>query len=155
MFLNKGLVILLFCVLALPAMYGIGTVYAITRLQWSFPHLNAYRDGWDIYVSLTIDVRNPTVIPIPSFSYAAEIKLNDHILLDTSSDLGSLNPRGETTISLTATVNVDIFSDLFWTLVDFLKGEAVTLYARFKLYLHLLVDVTIYEKIMEGTVELY
>ena len=149
-------VFLIGIVIVAPLAYGISIFYAVSRLQWHIPTLTVSRDGWDIYVTLNFKVSNPTFVSLPTLKAVIKVTLDEHTLFYAESyEIGSLNPHGTATISLTTVINLALLADLFSTLVNYLSGEPVTLYAHFKLSIHLLVDFPVLEKEVTHTFELY
>ena len=156
---QKAVVLAVFLVgivVVAPLAYGVGVLYAVGKLEWHIPTLTVSRDGWDIYVTLNFKVSNPTFVPLPTLEAVIKVTLDECTLFYAESyEIGSLNPHGTVTISLTTVVNLALLGDLFWTLVNYLSGEPVTLYVHFKLSIHLLVDFPVLEKEITHMFELY
>ena len=129
--------ILLIIILLVPFIFGGLFFYAITKLQFSFPRLYVTRKEWVLYVTLEIDVTNPTMVPIPPLTYYVKITINAKTLFHIFSEkIGSLNPHEKTTLKFRTAINFALFKDLFWILVDYISGKGVRIYAffQFKLY---------------------
>lgn len=148
--------LLLFCVLLVPTVYGISTVYTIRNLKWNIPHLTVeLRNKFNLYLCLSFTVYNPTLLTTPTTNFEVYIDVNRHLLFKTSSVLKSLRPNTQTTMDFATHVNMDIWSGLFWCLMNYLKGESVELYAHFTFSITLVRNITIYDKLIEHTLELY
>jgi len=146
------LVLILIGLLVLP----IGYCYGISRLKWHTPKLSVSRDGWDISVSLSVEIENPSLAPLPALNVLAEAKLNDHILFHNEQTmLDSLGSGEATTIKFTVTINMALAADLFSTLVDYLSGKAIDYFLRFALSVHILTNIPVFDKTITGTFELY
>ena len=149
-------VFLIGIIVVAPLAYGASFLYAVSKLEWHIPTLTVSRDGWNIRVNLNFKIENPTSIPLPTLKALINVTFNGHSLFYAESrEVGSLGAHSTTTITLSTTVNFNLFGDLFWTLVDYLSGKPVTLYAHFKLSFHLLVDFPVLEKTIIRTFELY
>lgn len=124
---------------AVPLGYASACVYAVGRFEWGFPTLQVSREGWNIKVTMSIEVENLTSISVPSLEAYVNVTLNGNVLFHGESEIvGSLNAHSSATITLTTTVNLDLLADLFWTLVDYLSGKPVTLYGYFRLSVNLI-----------------
>lgn len=145
-------VILLFSVFG----YGFGAFYALGQLRFHSPTITVARQDWTIYVSLSIEIENPTDIPLPTFDAVFEAKLNNHVLChDEIRSLGSLNPHSTVRLTVTIAVDGSWFSDLFWTLVDYLSGKPISYSIHLGLSFHFITSFQIYSKTMTGEFELY
>lgn len=140
----------------LPLGFGLGTANAIRQLQFKNPRISVIREGWDIKVSFSIDISNPTSSPVPSFTIVSQVTLDGHILFDSQQNtMGSLDPEKTMTLTLSTTVNLDLVVDLATTLLDYLEGKVVDYYTHFALTVHYLLDFPVYEKTLQGSWELY
>lgn len=138
--------------LVLPVTYGFGTINAIKQLQFSNPQISVSRDGWNLKVSVSIDISNPTNSPIPSITIVSKVTLDGHILFDAmQNNIGSLDPKQTMTFVLSTTVNLDLLVDLVAVLLDYLEGKKIDYYAHFALTMHYLFDFTIADKTLSGT----
>lgn len=136
--------------------YGVGALYAVSKLEWHIPTLTVSRDGWTIYVTLNFKVENPTFVPLPPLEAVINITLDDHTLFYAKSyQIGTLKPHSTATISLTTAINLDLLADLFWILVKYLAGNPITMRAYFKLSIHVIVGFPVMEKEITHTFELY
>jgi hypothetical protein len=57
-------VFLIGIIVVAPLAYGVGFLYAVSKLEWYTPTLTVSRDGWTIYVTLKFKVGNPTFVPL-------------------------------------------------------------------------------------------
>lgn len=142
--------------LIVPSVYGFFAFDAIRRLKVHSPNLAVSREGWTIYVSLSFIVENPTSTPLPTIGLISKAYLNNHVLFYAEqSNFGNLGAKESVTITLTTAINLNLFSDLFWTLVDYLSGQPVEYLLRFAFFVSFIVDLTIFDYKLEGTFELY
>lgn len=144
--------VILFVVL--PITYGLSFFYALHNLQFGTPTISVSRNGFDVYVTLNIPVKNPTGVSLPTLEVFCEATLNGHMLLHGEHNVVSLDSGKELTLTFTTIVNVDLLADMFWTLVDFLSGKSVSYSITLNLSVHFLTDITISSMNKIGTFKL-
>lgn len=125
-----------------------GYVSAFQSLQVGTPSLSVRQDGFTFTVVLSVPVRNPSVLPIPTFNVVVSCVLNGHTLFAaTSKTVGNLNAGSSCVIELSTTINVLVAVDLATTLGQYILGQTITysLKASFSVYLGINIPIYNYQ----------
>lgn len=146
--------ILLFIVV--PVSYATSVFVALQSLQIGTPSLSVSLQGLTFFVTLSIPIKNPSVVPIPTFNAVVEARLNEHVLFYAESKvIGSLDPGASCVVELTTCVDIDLPLDLAITLGEYLLGKSITYSLRMSFSVHLLTDVPVYSYEKQGAFKLY
>jgi len=137
--------------LLVPVVFAFSSFNAVRSLQFSNPQIHVSREGWNLKVSVSVDISNPTNTPVPSFTVISKVTLNGHILFDAmQTTIGDLDPGQTMTLVLSTTLNIDLMVDLISTLLDYLSGKTVDYYVHFSISAHLLFDFPVFSRTIQG-----